>query len=334
MSSLITKPTNVTQQQETELIGENLNVSHVVSTVSSSMSFMAEVNKANDTVSRQTQQSQEHDVLKPSHDSPTVTLSVSKPITKVCNVKRTSTKGKASIGSGGSGIHCKEIDYLLDLIEKIQPLCRDEWEMVAAEHKKEFGDKQRTTDSLKKKFASLYRRKMPTDDPRMPEDVRRAKHLRHRLTELAEIGDGEHAVSVVDDVLPTESDDIDGSTGDDEETPQSGMLLSSMSTAQRTDTTPSHEATLPRPMVKKRHSRETEEDLTSIIKMIMVQEQARREEDLRRREEEHLEERLQREQDRRDELERRGEESKRHEQLMQLIIMLQGKPSQNNNDTS
>ena len=165
---------------------------------------------------------------------------------------------------------------------------------------------------------------MPTGDPRMPEDVRRAKHLRYRLTELAEIGDREQGASIVEDVLPTESDDIDGSTSDDEEKPQSGMPLSSMSTAQRTDITRSQERTLlPQQIVKERKSREKEEDLTSVLKMIMVQEQVRREEDLPRRKK-----------DRRYDLERRCEDSKRHERLTQMIIKLHGKPPQNNSSTS
>lgn len=45
-------------------------------------------------------------------------------------------------------------------------------------------------DSLKRKFASLYRHKMPTRDPTIPPDVEKAKHIRYSMTERADIEEG------------------------------------------------------------------------------------------------------------------------------------------------
>lgn len=91
----------------------------------------------------------------------------------------------------GSGFTQVETDNLLDIIERMLPLCADEWNAVLAEHNKCFGDQRRTVDSLKRKFSTLHRKKMPTGDPQMPDDVRRAKHIRFRMTERAAIGFGD-----------------------------------------------------------------------------------------------------------------------------------------------
>lgn len=59
---------------------------------------------------------------------------------------------------------------MLSVIEVIQPLCRDDWEAVRVEHEKKFAANARTVERMKRKFASLHRRKMPTGDPLMLKD--------------------------------------------------------------------------------------------------------------------------------------------------------------------
>ena len=77
---------------------------------------------------------------------------------------------------------------MLGLIDRYLPLCKDEWEFILNEHNKLFSLQNRTVDALRRKFASLHRKKMPTGDPLMPANVRRAKHIRYKMTERADMG--------------------------------------------------------------------------------------------------------------------------------------------------
>ena len=81
----------------------------------------------------------------------------------------------------------EETTAFLNLIEKHLPIGSEEWEVVASEHKENFPVQNRTDDSLKRKFASFYRSKVPTGDPNCPPHVRRAKHLRYQIKERSEI---------------------------------------------------------------------------------------------------------------------------------------------------
>ncbi|KAE9269774.1 hypothetical protein PF001_g29079, partial [Phytophthora fragariae] len=57
---------------------------------------------------------------------------------------------------------------LLDLLEAHLPLSRDEWDYVASLHNAAYVGEDRTTDSLKRKFAKLHRKRIPTGDPNIP----------------------------------------------------------------------------------------------------------------------------------------------------------------------
>ena len=70
-----------------------------------------------------------------------------------------------------------EIDSLLETIEDILPRCSNHWETVRSSHTSYYPDLGRTTESLKRKFASLYNYKKPTGDPTCPPQVRRAKAI-------------------------------------------------------------------------------------------------------------------------------------------------------------
>lgn len=93
-----------------------------------------------------------------------------------------------TIAIKGSRLSTPKLEALLSEIEVIQPLCRDEREAVRVEHKRRFAANDRTVESLKRKLASWNRKKMPTGDPLMPEDVRRAKQICQKMTERAEMG--------------------------------------------------------------------------------------------------------------------------------------------------
>lgn len=56
-------------------------------------------------------------------------------------------------------------------------------------------------DGIKRKFATLHRKKIPTGDPLMPQEVRRAKHIRYKIVEGADLGEGND--DTTDDFLTT-----------------------------------------------------------------------------------------------------------------------------------
>ena len=61
----------------------------------------------------------------------------------------------------------------------------DEWEMVVAEHSKNYPGRE--VDSVKRKFATIHRRKAPSGDPNIPEYVRMAKELKEMIRDKAMI---------------------------------------------------------------------------------------------------------------------------------------------------
>lgn len=90
----------------------------------------------------------------------------------------------------GSGFSQVKIDHLLGLINRDLPVGRDEWNFFIAEYKKYFQLQKRNVDSLRRKFASLHRKKIkiPTEDHFMPAYVRRSKHILYEMTGQADMG--------------------------------------------------------------------------------------------------------------------------------------------------
>lgn len=238
-----------------------------------------------------------------------------------------SANGRKKLPARGSGFGQAEVDHFLSLLDHYLPLCKDEWDIVIVEHSKIFPQNNRSVESLRRKFASLHRRKMPTGDPLMPADVRRAKHIRYKMTERADMGtmegDDPDETMPCDDGLPSIStsaaqsgeEDVDDLIHDDESSPTS----STPSASNECDTNipptvlPTHPP--PRPLVRKRHElrkkSEDEDDLMSLLKAQIVQDGIRREE-----------ERKQREVDRQMNREREAMESKRHERMMEMMMMM------------
>ncbi|PXF49576.1 hypothetical protein BWQ96_00646 [Gracilariopsis chorda] len=124
--------------------------------------------------------------------------------------------GRRSGSSQGTGFTQKEVESVLNVIEKYLPLCKEEWDMVAEEHGETLFVENSTVDSIKRKFATLHRRKIPTGDPRMPDDVRRAKRLRFRMGERADIGEGAGAEETIGGILPSSDDEADDTMEADE----------------------------------------------------------------------------------------------------------------------
>ena len=87
----------------------------------------------------------------------------------------------------GSGFSIDETNCLLDSIEEILPIDMDEWSLVERRHQVAYPDRNRTKESLRRKFQSLYLVKKATGDPTYPPEVRRAKALQQAIREKAEV---------------------------------------------------------------------------------------------------------------------------------------------------
>ena len=68
-------------------------------------------------------------------------------------------------GKRGAKFTTAELEHLLDIVEEILPIGASEWERVWERHDVDFHAKERTPESLKRKFQELARKKIPTGDP-------------------------------------------------------------------------------------------------------------------------------------------------------------------------
>lgn len=84
----------------------------------------------------------------------------------------------------------REVEMLSDSVERYPSLCKDECDAVQWDQCILFHEVQHTIDGIKRKFANMRRRKLPTGDPLIPADVKWAKKLQYRMTELAGLGGG------------------------------------------------------------------------------------------------------------------------------------------------
>jgi hypothetical protein len=66
-----------------------------------------------------------------------------------------------------------EIEHLLETIEDVIPIGNPDWERIWQEHSARYPTKERTSESLKRKFQELARKKIPTGDPNCPPYVRK-----------------------------------------------------------------------------------------------------------------------------------------------------------------
>ena len=79
-----------------------------------------------------------------------------------------------------------ELNQLFDIVDELLPISGAEWEQVELRHGQAFSDLGRTSDQLRKKFHGLARTSVPTGDPNIPPEVRRAKSIRSRIIQKSE----------------------------------------------------------------------------------------------------------------------------------------------------
>lgn len=99
-----------------------------------------------------------------------------------------SKKGKK--GVKGKNFSQAEIDCMLELIEEHMPLSASQWQTVVDEHMLLYPNTDRDVDGLRRKFNSLASKKIPTGDPFIPPDVKKAKKIRNDLSQFSGLKTG------------------------------------------------------------------------------------------------------------------------------------------------
>ncbi len=79
---------------------------------------------------------------------------------------------------------------MLKLIEEHMPLCNSKWQQVVDEHMMYFPDTDRDVDGLRHKFNALASKKVPTGDPFIPPDVKKAQKIRKELSKFSGLKTG------------------------------------------------------------------------------------------------------------------------------------------------
>ena len=77
----------------------------------------------------------------------------------------------------------QEVDHLLDALREHLPMIGpEEWDLVASEHIRTWGENGRDTTSLRRKSNQLVKQKMGTGDPNCPPHVHEAKRIMISIT--------------------------------------------------------------------------------------------------------------------------------------------------------
>jgi hypothetical protein len=121
-------------------------------------------------------------------------------------------------GKRGAKFTIAELECLLDVIDEIVPIGNPDWERVWDKHVSTFPKKERTVESLKRKFQGLARHKIPTGDPECPPHIRNAKRIYRKIVLATDGSTGGSDVS--DD--EGEDDAEEDEEGNDEEEEEEG----------------------------------------------------------------------------------------------------------------
>lgn len=164
-----------------------------------------------------------------------------------------------------------EVNVLLDLVEKHLPLGGQMWEQVATEHSVSYPQTDRDAASLRKKFQDLYKKKVPTGDPHIPADVKRAKLLQQQIlaqNAAADISQENGGFQGVAQSIAAAR--VSGETA-------SGNDTDSNATNHRLDGT--------RPMISRRRSPVNQGNSQNLMEMFLIQQQMQAERDREERRE-------------------------------------------------
>ena len=99
----------------------------------------------------------------------------------------------------------QQIESLLDVIEEIISIDNPDWEKVWDKHMVCYPKKERTPESLRRKFQDLAKSKAPTGDPNCPPHIHSAKRIYRLIVKATDGSDGESCGG--DDDFPPNVDD-------------------------------------------------------------------------------------------------------------------------------
>ncbi|KAJ8561571.1 hypothetical protein ON010_g8111 [Phytophthora cinnamomi] len=173
----------------------------------------------------------------------------------------------APTATRGAGFSPAEVRDLLDLIDHYKPIGRDEWDTVTREHNANFPGVRRTTESLHRKFAKLYRTNMGTGNPHIPEEVERAIALAAAITNRVDIAQD-------DDIEDDANGLFDNDNVDDE-----GVEVEDVHPEAETSAGVPTARPLVLPRVQRAGTHDGDDDLLTVARAKMLQEQHQREVD-------------------------------------------------------
>ena len=223
----------------------------------------------------------------------------------------------------------EEVDHLLQSLREHLPIGPEEWDLVASEHVKTWGQNGRDTTSLRRKFNQLVKQKMATGDPHCPPHVREAKRIMIGIRQKAELDtcevedDGlsleEVGLCEVEATAPLASVSITKTSTTESSASKTSTTESSASESVKSYKSENISPKLKRIATPRKKSNE-EMSITDFMKFsIMQREQDRKDMELEIREE----------RQRREEIERKREEDDRLFKNMFFATMLQNNNVQN-----
>ena len=192
------------------------------------------------------------------------------------------------MGKRGAAWSDEETECLLRILEKYLPICPDEWERVKTLFDEDHGDKARSTKALERRFVGLHRTTEPTGDPNIPPHVIWAKEVSIMIRDKT---DGTRGSPNFDELLVEDEEDIatEGAQGDEPASEAASTPAANTTTTTaipRRSPVPSIQFTgsvqsLRQQSIrgKKKDDSESEKfSFTNFMSMMMLQQQADREE--------------------------------------------------------
>ena len=202
-----------------------------------------------------------------------------------------------------------------------------------------YSDANRTTDSLRRKFALLYWKRAPTGDPRVLSLILRAKKVRQDMTARVDLGGGDNSDSggsISADEIRIENNELPNNLRE----PDGDSDVDSRRMPTRSSSSSSITPAFPIVHKRQRRAKHNEyDDLMSIMKASLMQEREfhitereragrerrdareRREEEVRTRAYEREGERIRRHAEREEAEEERKETRKNRDAMMQVFMM-------------
>ena len=109
-----------------------------------------------------------------------------------------------NLGRRGKNFLQDELINFFSIMEVILPIGPEEWLKVLTEHSVLFPG--RDVDGLRRKYTSVYRKKVPTGDPNIPLEVEMAKKVKYLIGDKAMVGGGSEEYDMANNTFVDPSD--------------------------------------------------------------------------------------------------------------------------------